>query len=255
MKTRLLTLLLALASCTSALKDTHIMVFKDEGLSSPNQPVFRFAVTPAEGWQYYSLVTRNSSGVEIDWGTVYADNFGNIVTWNLSGAEGSMVPFTLALPDYGPGEPLDVWLFQGEASTHAHIVPHPIQVQQYGYSVYLEKVDALASQWRVLGDGFFPGEIVGIITTSGSRLYTTYQIASETGAINYNFEAPQEGRLSGKTRIEFHASQGALQLDFPFDCPSKDSWFAWRQAFVAEKQKQDKQFRHDLKWTTDYRGF
>ena len=220
-------------------------LFKDAELSSPNQPVFRFALLPSKGWDDYILVTEDSGGGCRSWGVVSTDDFGNVITENT----GLWVPFTLACPDYGPGEYVNVWLMKKDRNLLAHVVPFPIKIEQYGYSLRLEKEDRLAYNWRVIGQGFMPEEAVLVVTYSGPRVTTSYLLADEVGEITGLVDAWEEGKFTGETRMEFHGSRGTLYLNFPWG----DKWFDWRKNFVKENQKQDKQFRHDLIWTSDYR--
>ena len=256
MKRLLLLGLLAFAACTPKTPPSQILIFKDEALSSPNQPIYRFALHPSLSSQEYSLLTEDSSGHRWAFGTVKTDDFGNIITLE----NGFWLPFTLGCPNFGPGEGLDVYFFEKDDSfkvhiapdpLKAHIVPHPLKIEQYGYSLYLEKNDRLAYGWRVTGEGFDPGEQVWVITYSGPRILTSYLIASADGEIAGNVDAWVEGKYSGGTRMEFHASRGTLFLDFPWG----DNWFEWRKKEVAERQKLDDQYRHDLKWTADYQGY
>ena len=235
---------LSLASCCCT-KQYHLTIFKDAQLSSSNQPIFRFALLPFKGWDQYTLVTEDSAGTRQSWGGVATDDFGNVVTENT----GLWLPFTLACRDYGPGEYINVWLMKKNQYLMAHVVPFPIKIEQYGYTVRLEKEDRLAYNWHVIGQGYMPGEEVLIVTYSGPRIFTSYMLADEFGEISGLIEAWEEGKYSGETKLEFHGSRGTLYLKFPWG----DKWFDWRKKFVTEQQKQDQQFRHDLIWTADYR--
>lgn len=236
----------ALSACTKA-PPSEVLVFKDEALSSPNQPIYRFALHPSSTPQSLYVLTKDSAGHQWGFGNVNTDDFGNIIRLE----NGLWLPFTLGCPHFGPGEGLDVYFINRDATYKTHIVPHPLRIEQYGYALSLEKMDRLAYGWRVRGGGFDPGEEVWIITFAGPRITTDYVRTASDGTLTVNVDAWQEGKYSGATKMEFHAGRGTLYLDFPWG----DDWYAWRKKEVAERQKLDQQYRHDLKWTSDYQGY
>lgn len=239
--------LLTLSSCAKN-PSAELLVFKAAELSSPNQPIYRFALAYPKGSttspQAYHVATLDSAGQEWDGGWVATDPFGNLLTCQ----DGVWVPFTLGLPHWGPGEALDIWFSQNRHSFHAHIVPYPIKIEQYGYTLYLEKTDPLAHQWRLYGAGFDPQEIVEVIAYIGPKISTFYLAASDCGTFFCDLNAWEEGKCCGATHLELMGAHGTLVFNFPWG----NDWFTWRQKEVAERQKQDRQYRHDLIWTSDY---
>lgn len=242
-----ITLLLLLLSLSSCLKNTQIDYSQDHQLSSPNQPIYTINLCNSEPWSRFCLVSEDSFGRRNYWGTVWSDDQGNVIQEQ----EGIWQNLTIACRDFGPGEFIDIWLVnpRGGEGLRAHIVPFPLLITQHGYTIYLEKDDKLAQNWRMIGTGFEPGEYVEVITYSGNTIYTTDMYANCQGEISGDVEAWVEGKSTGETRMEFHTQFGELIFNFPWG----DSWFAWKKKFVEENQKRDCEFRRDLIWTSNYR--
>lgn len=228
----------ALTSCGYTPPELHFV--KCDELSSPSQPVYSLFLTHAKPWTQYSLVTTDSMGRTFHWGSVWIDDFGNPLQYK----DGVWVPLTVACPDYAPAEYLNVWLldFRGKGGFYAHIVPHPHHVSQYGYNIYLEKDDKLAHQWRLVGNGFEPGDQVDIITYSGPNIFSETMIASSQGEIIGGVDAWVEGKREGDTRMCIYGPKGELTITFPWG----NNWHAFKEKFIDDKRKYDSEYRREL---------
>lgn len=240
----LLSLVVLFSSCQ---RDTSLMMVKDYTLSSPNQPIYRLWMDEFRAYTRFNLMTEDSFGNAECWGDVWVDDFGDIVQYQ----DGCWKALTLSCIDYGPGEVLNVWLVypNGQQAFRAHIVPHPFQITQYGYTFYLEKDDHLAHNWRFVGTGFEPGESLDVVVYASNTIHTNRLYANCEGEVIGCVDAWVEGKNTGTTRIEFNTWGGDLSFSFPWG----SGWFEWKRQFVEEKRQQDKEYRHDLVWSTNYR--
>lgn len=235
MKKIFATLLLISVILTGCARRETVELMKLEELSTPNCPLYTLAFTGYRPGIAFDVVSVDSAGQTFSYGKAWTDPCGNLIRC----AGGEWVPFQIGLPNYGPGEYIDIWL---SCEYRAHIVPHPIHIMDKGYDLYLEKDDHLAHNWKVIAGGFEPEEIVSVVTYADNRILTDCYRASCEGGLIIPVNASVEGKGAGETRMVFEGSHGEITLVFPWG----ESWFEWKKQFLANKQREDYEHRQEV---------
>jgi hypothetical protein len=107
----------------------------------------------------------------------------------------------------------------------ASIVPFPIEVTKSGASIAIELLDAKATAFVCVGQGFLPGEEVQILCQSGEKLSQEVIHVGEDGTFKYALWPSIEGKETGSASLKVKRKQGSLSIPF--------AWGREAQEFVG----------------------